>query len=83
MYVSFLLEEYYFFPQEQNSFAMNQLMRNHRQQSNNKCLKDKDWDHVCWAKVNKKEPWIFRCQETHSYFITSLIITLLKRKIKI
>ena len=47
MYVSFLLEEYYFFPQEQNSFAMNQLMRNHRQQSNNKCLKDKDWDHVC------------------------------------
>ena len=45
--------------------ATNGYLRHPRQQSNTKCLKEKDCDHVCLAKANKEEKWRFRCKEAH------------------
>ena len=33
----------------------NGRQRHRRQQSNNKCLQEKDWDHVCKAKASKRK----------------------------
>lgn len=39
--------------------------RHYRQQPNNKCLKENDWDSVCCAQLSEEEKWRFRCVEAH------------------